>query len=80
MKSPNGSHTQVTIYIAQKDLKLLSVVEYKHVKCDVATLNTFGVTGIQHFCYICCVILFLRFRYTVEEHSGEILAPGSEYM
>ena len=25
------------------------------------------------------LILVLRLRYTVEEHSGEILAPGSEY-
>ena len=25
------------------------------------------------------LILFLRLRYTVEDHSGEILAPGSEY-
>ena len=25
------------------------------------------------------LFLFLRLRYTVEEHSGEILAPGSEY-
>ena len=25
------------------------------------------------------LIRFLRLRYTVEEHSGEILAPGSQY-
>ena len=25
------------------------------------------------------LILFLRLRYIIEDHSGEILAPGSEY-
>ena len=34
---------------------------------------------LSNIAFSYALILFLRLRYTVEEHSGEILAPVSEY-